>query len=291
VAADPLPPELAALRAKAETGNAVAQYNLGLAYAEGRGIPVDRAEAYVWLTLQSDQGSRGTYIGVLVARMSDDELAEGKRRLGLVRTRLGVPAAAARTAAAPTPGKGAAAPAKEQKSEADLLVAQMTPPTAETELGELRSKAKELQDTVAQQTALNQQLSQQLDERSRELTEAVAALRENKDLLDSQDSGKVAELATARKALEDAKAAAGDAKKEAATRIAALERDLARRSSEADALSAKLAADEAALRAAGAAGSNAQALSEELERSKGELSATRSQLAEALRTAEASRAE
>ena len=63
-AADSLPPELQALRAKAENGNAVAQYNLGLAYAEGRGIPADRAEAYVWLMLASDRGGTGKYMAV-----------------------------------------------------------------------------------------------------------------------------------------------------------------------------------------------------------------------------------
>src|ERR1035441_4378966 len=77
-AADPLPPELAALRAKAENGNAIAQYNLGLAYADGRGVPADLAEAYVWLTLASDQGSTGKYIGVLASRMSAGELARSE---------------------------------------------------------------------------------------------------------------------------------------------------------------------------------------------------------------------
>ena len=45
IAADFLPPAIAALHAKAENGNAVAQYNLGLAYAAGRGVAVDQAEA------------------------------------------------------------------------------------------------------------------------------------------------------------------------------------------------------------------------------------------------------
>ena len=49
-AADALPPALASLHAKAENGNSIAQYNLGIAYAAGRGVPVDQAEAYVWLT-------------------------------------------------------------------------------------------------------------------------------------------------------------------------------------------------------------------------------------------------
>src|ERR1022692_1727443 len=106
-AADPLPPELAALRAKAESGKAIAQYNLGLAYADGRGVPADLAEAYVWLTLASDQGSTGKYIGVLASRMSAGELAEGKRRLGLLRSRLAVPTPVVHPPAAPAPEKEA----------------------------------------------------------------------------------------------------------------------------------------------------------------------------------------
>jgi len=43
--------ELASLRTKAEKGNGIAQYNLGLAYAEGRGVAADPQEDFVWLSL------------------------------------------------------------------------------------------------------------------------------------------------------------------------------------------------------------------------------------------------
>ena len=43
--------EIAALQAKARKGNGIAQYNLGLAYAEGKGVTADLVEAYVWLSL------------------------------------------------------------------------------------------------------------------------------------------------------------------------------------------------------------------------------------------------
>jgi hypothetical protein len=45
-----------ALRAKAEQGDAEAQYNLGLMYANGDGVPQDDAEAVRWLRLAADQG-------------------------------------------------------------------------------------------------------------------------------------------------------------------------------------------------------------------------------------------
>lgn len=40
----------------AEAGNANAQYALGLIYAEGRGVKIDMAKAYVWLSRSVDQG-------------------------------------------------------------------------------------------------------------------------------------------------------------------------------------------------------------------------------------------
>ncbi|KPK56305.1 MAG: hypothetical protein AMS22_01740 [Thiotrichales bacterium SG8_50] len=44
------------IRAEAEHGNVDAQYALGLAYAEGRGIDADNVQAYMWLSLAVAQG-------------------------------------------------------------------------------------------------------------------------------------------------------------------------------------------------------------------------------------------
>lgn len=40
----------------AEEGDANAQYALGLIYAEGRGVKIDLARAYMWLSRAVDQG-------------------------------------------------------------------------------------------------------------------------------------------------------------------------------------------------------------------------------------------
>ena len=80
-AADPLPAELESLHAKAEAGNAIAQYNLGLACAKGYGVPVDQAEAYVWLTLAAEQGATGKDLNALLTVMPPETLAEGRRQL------------------------------------------------------------------------------------------------------------------------------------------------------------------------------------------------------------------
>jgi len=49
-------PEIDALRARAEQGDAEAQYNLGSMYDEGRGVTQDRAEAARWWLLAAEQG-------------------------------------------------------------------------------------------------------------------------------------------------------------------------------------------------------------------------------------------
>lgn len=48
--------ELADLRARAEVGDAQAEYNLGLMYDTGRGVPQDYAEAVRWYRLAAEQG-------------------------------------------------------------------------------------------------------------------------------------------------------------------------------------------------------------------------------------------
>ena len=58
--------EVASLRAKAQRGNAIAQYNLGLAYAKGRGIAQNNIEAFVWLSLAIENGARGKDLEALV---------------------------------------------------------------------------------------------------------------------------------------------------------------------------------------------------------------------------------
>ena len=47
--------ELTELRAKAESGDAHAQYNLGLCYANGTGVPKDEVEAVKWYRKAAEQ--------------------------------------------------------------------------------------------------------------------------------------------------------------------------------------------------------------------------------------------
>ncbi|MFN8818923.1 MAG: tetratricopeptide repeat protein, partial [Holosporaceae bacterium] len=49
-------PSFAEMRTKAEQGNAVAQYNLGVMYDEGQGVTRDYAEAVKWFRKAAEQG-------------------------------------------------------------------------------------------------------------------------------------------------------------------------------------------------------------------------------------------
>ncbi|MFY9924908.1 MAG: hypothetical protein WAK51_10540, partial [Opitutaceae bacterium] len=266
-AADSESPAIASLRNKAENGNAIAQYNLGLAYATGRGVQVDQAEAFVWLTLAAEQGSTGKDLDNLLSGMSPEMLTEAKRRLAAERTVIGMPAPAAPAGPGPTP-VAAAAPAPDSKAVSGPQGAQAPAPTPDPELDQLRSKVKDLEDSLAQQAAANQQVSHQLDERGQALLQALTQLSALKNLQASQDAAKETELSTARAALEAAKVALRDAKKESAAQIGTLEKNLEASSAEVAKLTATVESDEAALKSAGNAGSGAQAVGSELEKTK-----------------------
>ncbi len=52
----PNPEDIPQLKAEADAGNAVSQYNLGLCYANGNGVEVDLAEAVKWFRKAAEQG-------------------------------------------------------------------------------------------------------------------------------------------------------------------------------------------------------------------------------------------
>lgn len=77
--------DLAALRSKAERGNPIAQYNLGLALVERRQQPTDLPEAFVWLSVAAERGSRSRALDALLRELTASQLAEGQRRLAELR--------------------------------------------------------------------------------------------------------------------------------------------------------------------------------------------------------------
>ena len=71
-------------RLAALQGDSDAQNNLGTAYAQGLGVAEDRVEAYLWFSLAEQQKNpvARANLGRLIARMSQDEIDEGRRRVG-----------------------------------------------------------------------------------------------------------------------------------------------------------------------------------------------------------------
>ena len=85
---------VASLRAKAEAGNAIAQYNLGLIYADETEPAHDLVEAYVWLSRAARNGARGRQLDILSERLTPAQFAEGNERLGALATPAAVPRSA-----------------------------------------------------------------------------------------------------------------------------------------------------------------------------------------------------
>ena len=68
-------------RKAAEQGHAKAQFNLGVAYDNGRGVAKDQVEAYAWFNLAAIKNEDGRKMrGILEKTLSRDEIAAGQRR-------------------------------------------------------------------------------------------------------------------------------------------------------------------------------------------------------------------
>jgi len=75
------PSKVPVIREAAIRGEVDAQYALGLVYAEGRGVPVDLAQAHYWLTLAVEQGDRDADLlrNIVGPSMTDEEYAAAVR--------------------------------------------------------------------------------------------------------------------------------------------------------------------------------------------------------------------
>lgn len=185
-----LPPALAALRSKADAGDAIAQYNLGVAYAQGREILADPVEAYVWLTLAAEHGTPGKAYETLLQEITPAQLAEGKRRLGLRKNAVATTApAASPITLAPLdgPDRTAELTAKNQQLTAEVATLRTRLDEAATSAGRALVTAKADANAVADAldakfSAAQAQSAQQI----RTLTENVATLTAEKNALTAQ---------------------------------------------------------------------------------------------------------
>ena len=74
-------------RLAAEQGDADAQYNLGIAYFEGLGVPQDYVAAYMWFSLAAAQSSEAAKNRDLAATlMTAEQVAEAQFNLGRMYT-------------------------------------------------------------------------------------------------------------------------------------------------------------------------------------------------------------
>jgi hypothetical protein len=68
-------------RLAADQGDATAQYNLGLMYANGQGVPQDYVAAHMWLNLAAAQGNANASESrdIVANRMTPEQIAEAQR--------------------------------------------------------------------------------------------------------------------------------------------------------------------------------------------------------------------
>jgi Sel1 repeat len=68
-------------RLAADQGNAGAQYNLGLRYANSQGVPQDFVRAHMWLNLSAAQGEKNAVEGrdKVVQEMTPEQIAEAQK--------------------------------------------------------------------------------------------------------------------------------------------------------------------------------------------------------------------
>ncbi|MGD0015223.1 MAG: hypothetical protein ABSD56_12505, partial [Bryobacteraceae bacterium] len=192
--------DIAPVRAKAEKGNAVAQYNLGLLYAEGRVVPKDPVEAYVWLSLAAENGTTGKALGVLTGEMSADQLKAAKIRLNERRT--ATPTVISLRPSAPTRAAAAAAPSAAPSVAPASLPPEITPAAPAAPTGSETSPAAPA-------------ASPPTEDRTVALEKELATLNADKTKLSE-------ELASAWKEADSAKATAAAAEQHATLAEAAL---------------------------------------------------------------------
>ncbi len=70
-----------AVKKAAEQGHAVAQYDLGVMYETGEGVPEDDIQAYAWISLASAQGVENAkkVKEMLTGEMTSAEVAEAQK--------------------------------------------------------------------------------------------------------------------------------------------------------------------------------------------------------------------
>ena len=193
--------DLMALRAKAETGDGIAQHNLGLIYANPQESITDLVEAYAWLNLAADNGATGRSLLIVTRQMTPEEIADGKRRLDKIRTALAAKNAshtdalvtqAPKPKASESPVTGPISPSSDSPVSASPISA--APPVVDNSAQQ--EELKKLGAELAEAWKENDALKTAAAESAKQTTAATDALKAERDRLAAAQESATREIAT-----------------------------------------------------------------------------------------------
>jgi chromosome segregation ATPase len=188
------PDDLSALRAKAETGDGIAQHNLGLVYANSQESVTDLVEAYAWLNLAADNGAHGRSLMIVTRQMTPEQVADGKRRFEQIRDAIAVkktvpPAASPVSAVAQK--SGPIAPVSESPvSASPIRAAGSAAPDTDAQ-----AELKKISAELAAAWKENDQLKTAVAKAEKDAADATAALKAERDQLATNLEGATREIA------------------------------------------------------------------------------------------------
>ncbi len=288
------PSEMEALNFKASRGNTIAQYTLGLAYADRREPIHDPVQAYVWLSLAASNGANSKPLATLTESLAPAQLAEGKRRLASLAANPVAPAsspitAAPDSAASPPPATAVLRDAEQDQKKLSAELAAAWKETEQLKAG-LTAQLADANKRIAIAEAALASKDREIASLQNRLSEAVratpaptvaetpsrdlAALRSERDQLQAAATTSARELAELRVSVARSSSdqtALREKLERAVQELASTRRTLALAESESATL--KAAADRAT--------SERLTLNAQLEAAAAELAATRDQLAQA----------
>lgn len=261
------PAEIEALRAKAANGNAIAQYNLGLAHADRNSPAYDPVEAYVWLNIAAENGATGKALETITASLSPSQIADGRNRL-----------AARHAASATAPSDASSNPI--MGGDSPIASAPATAASSPQSDADKKQLSEELASSWKETERVKASLNAQLADANKRLAIAESALaNKEKEITALQNRPAPAPAAPANTAeLDSLRASAAKAEFDRAVLLAKLNQTTAslaaaqsaQRQAEAEAASLKSSADKA--------GAERLAFAAQLESANSETARLRSEL-------------
>jgi chromosome segregation ATPase len=189
------PDDLAALRAKAATGDGIAQHNLGLVYANSQEAVTDLVEAYAWLNLAADNGATGRSLMIVTRQMTPEQVADGKRRFEQIREAIvankTVPPAASPVSAVAQKNAPVSPVSESPVSASPIRAVGTAAPDTDAQQAELKKIGAELAAAWKE----NDQLKTAVATAEKNAREAAIALKAERDQLATSLEGATHEIA------------------------------------------------------------------------------------------------